>query len=201
MRNLRNMLEVAAEGVDYLGFIFYRPSKRYVGDTPPMDLFSQVNSRIEKVGVFVDENTDTILDVLHRYNLDVLQLHGSEPPAVCKQLKAKGIKVIKAFGVNASFDFMVMQPYLPFCDYFLFDTRSEQHGGTGIKFNWQKIDEYAFDKPFFLSGGIDAEDVMTILELTHPLLYAVDINSRFETEPGLKDVKKIKEFITAIKTI
>ena len=158
IRNLRNMLEVAAVGVDYLGFIFYRPSKRYVGDKPDMELFKQVNSSITKVGVFVDEDVNTMLEIMQRYNLNVIQLHGGETPAVCEKLKAKGAKVIKAFGMDASFDFSVMQPYMSVCDYFLFDTRSYQHGGTGIKFNWHKIDEYEFDKPFFLSGGIGAEE-------------------------------------------
>ncbi|MBN2813222.1 MAG: phosphoribosylanthranilate isomerase [Bacteroidales bacterium] len=200
MRNLRNMLEVAAVGVDYLGFIFYRSSKRYVGDKPDMELFNQVKSNISKVGVFVDEDVNTMLDITQRYNLNVIQLHGGETPLVCEKLKAKGVKVIKAFGVYESFDFSAMQPYTSVCNYFLFDTRSEQHGGTGIKFNWHKIDEYEFDIPFFLSGGIGAEDAGGILKLAHPLLHAVDINSRFEAEPGLKQVKMIKDFVTAIKT-
>jgi phosphoribosylanthranilate isomerase len=153
------------------------------------------------VGVFVNEKPERMLELASRYVLHLLQLHGSESPQYCQIIRSAGFKVIKAFGVDAGFDFINLAPYLPVCDYFLFDTKSDLHGGTGLKFDWEKMHKYNFDIPFFLSGGIGPNDTNAVREIKHPAFFAVDINSRFEVETGIKNVKQVKTFIKEIKTV
>lgn len=195
MRDSLNIKEISDTGPDYLGFIFYSRSKRYIGKDPDPNLFRQVRKGILKVGVFVDEEEHTVLEIAGRYALDLVQLHGSEPPHYCQRVRSHRIRVIKAFGMEDDFDFNRLEPYMDSCDYFLFDTKSVHHGGTGMKFNWNLIANYQLQVPFFLSGGLGPEDIPAINTFRHPALHAVDINSRFETEPGIKNTEQIREFI------
>lgn len=199
MRDPENVRELSNLRPDFLGFIFFPASKRYVGENPDAAMFLNVPKRIKKVGVFVNEDKERILNVASRYNLDLLQLHGSESPMDCRTLRSAGYKVIKAFGMDPAFNYTTLMPYLQCCDYFLFDTKSSQFGGSGQKFNWEKIRDYKYNVPFFLSGGIGPEDHAMILEIHHPAMVAIDINSQFENEPGLKNVSLVKNFIKRLK--
>jgi phosphoribosylanthranilate isomerase len=201
MCNSGNVREVAETGPDFMGFIFYPGSKRYIGESPDKSLLQQVPPGIQKTGVFVNQNIDIVLALSKKFVLDVIQLHGSEAPDYCSIVQSSGYKVIKTFGVDRDFDFNGLNPYLSTCDYFLFDTKTENYGGTGIKFNWDKIKDYHLDKPFFLSGGIGPEDIQTIKNISHKEFIAVDINSRFETIPGIKNTASVNSFIKELKTI
>ncbi len=201
MREPDNIREIASTGPDYMGFIFFPGSKRYVGENADTVFFNKVPARIKKVGVFVNEMPDRILELCYRYDLDIVQLHGSETVEDCRKIRSSGYQLIKVFGVDARFNFTTLAPYVQFCDYFMFDTKSEQYGGTGQKFSWDKIREYKYNVPFFLSGGIDTGDAETIRNMEHPAFFAVDINSRFETEPGIKNANRVKEFIKEIKKV
>jgi phosphoribosylanthranilate isomerase len=201
MRNPRNIQAVAAAGPDFLGFICYPGSPRFAGmDLDPVKL-GEATRRILKVGVFVNESPENIADVADLFRFDLVQLHGAEPVSYCESLKKAGFGVIKAFGLEDGFDFSMLTPYIPVCDYLLFDTKSKHYGGAGKKFNWEILNRYAFNVPFFLSGGIGPGDADTIREITHPAFYGVDINSRFETAPGVKNVDQVTSFIKAIKII
>ncbi len=201
MRDSLNIKEICNAGPDYLGIIFFSGSKRYVGPDADNTPFQQIPGRIKKVGVFVDEQPEKMLKTAYRFDLDLIQLHGHESVNDCRKIKSAGYPVIKAFGVDAGFNFTSLAPFLQFCDYFLFDTKSVQYGGTGQKFDWGKILQYKYNVPFFLSGGIGPDDSAVIREINHPAFFAVDINSRFETEPGLKNVSHVKAFIKEIKKV
>jgi phosphoribosylanthranilate isomerase len=194
MKYSTNISEALGLDPYYMGFIFYEKSKRYVGNQLDEKLLKSF-SKINKVGVFVNQEEEFILDQAKKYDFKFIQLHGNESPALCKNLKAKGYKVIKAFSLDENFDFSTTEPYKPVCDFFLFDTKGEDYGGTGKKFNWEILKKYDNEIPFFLSGGIDLEQAGQIKTLKGLNLHAIDINSRFETEPGLKDLGKIKKFI------
>jgi len=196
MKFTQNRQEVEKLNVDFLGFIFYARSKRYVGETPEPGLF---NTEKPKVGVFVDENAFEILALAKNLGFKWVQLHGKENPKTCQLLKRQGLKIIKTFSVNENFDFEITLPYEKVANYFLFDTKTEKHGGSGQKFNWAILDKYDGHIPFFLSGGISPGDVNNILEINHPKLTGVDVNSGFEDEPGLKNMEKLEDFITKIK--
>jgi len=197
MKYTQNRQEVEKLDVDFLGYIFYAPSKRYVGETPEPGLF---NTEKSKVGVFVDENAFEILALSKNLGFEWVQLHGKENPKTCQMLKRQGLKIIKTFSVDENFDFETTLPYEKVANYFLFDTKTENHGGSGQKFNWAILDKYVGHIPFFLSGGIGPDDVKSILEINHPKLTGVDVNSGFEDEPGVKHMEKLEKFITEIKT-
>jgi len=144
---------------------------------------------------------EKIVETANRYSLETVQLHGKEPAAHCEFIRSTGLKVIKTFGINDNFNFFNLEPYLSVCEYFLFDTKSERHGGSGLKFNWNILFQYYFEIPFFLSGGITPKDIKTIKSIDHPAFYAVDINSGFEIAAGIKDTDKVKAFINEIKNI
>ncbi len=182
--------------VDYLGFIFYPESKRFVGRTISPELF---NSEKAKVAVFVNEKIDEIIRITREYDFKYVQLHGNETPEICEALKTKGLKIIKAFSLNDNFDFSKLTNYESCTDFFLFDTKTEIPGGSGKKFNWKILEKYTMNTPFFLSGGIGPGDAGAIKEINHPKLYGIDLNSRLEDEPGLKNIKKLEEFINEIK--
>jgi phosphoribosylanthranilate isomerase len=196
--DLQNAAEVAAAGPDFMGFIFYPGSKRFVGNDPEEELFRNIPG-IQKVGVFVNEKEEIVIHTARRFALGWVQLHGSESVPYCAAIRKKGLKVIKAAGVDGDFDFSSLDAFLPACDYFLFDSRTADYGGSGKKFNWEKIKAYTGDKPFFLSGGIGPGDVSAIRELNHSLLFAVDINSNFEILPGIKDILAVKNFVENLK--
>lgn len=200
MRQRENVKDVSAAQPDYLGFIFYPRSKRYVGEPEP-SLFREVPPNIRKVAVFVNEQISTIRTLVEKYSIDLVQLHGNESPNDCRKLQSAGLQIIKAFGVDENFDFKAVKPYLPHCNYILLDTKSENHGGTGRKFNWNKISEYPYEIPLFLSGGISVADVSQIRQLSDSRLYAVDINSCFENSPGFKNPDLVHQFIQELKKI
>ena len=199
-RQPSNIQALAALDVDMLGFIFYKKSSRYIGDTAPMDL-----STIEqdKVGVFVNEPMPTLLELVGKFSLDYVQLHGDESPAYCQNLKSvwPSVKLIKAFSVDEAFDFASTQAYELYCDYFIFDTKGTQRGGNGITFDWKLLHSYQGMTPFLLSGGISAEMATAIRSLAIPQLAGVDINSCFEEEAGLKDVALVQSFVKELKSI
>ncbi|MFI5141494.1 MAG: phosphoribosylanthranilate isomerase [Bacteroidia bacterium] len=192
LKSRENIIEVVACKTNFIGFIFYEKSPRYIGEELEPSFIQRISTS-KKVGVFVNESEIKMLDIASRYGLDYLQLHGNETAEFCKQIQ-KSIPVIKAFQIDDDFDFSVLKEYEGTCTYFLFDSKGKQYGGSGETFNWKKLKEYKLQKPFFLSGGVDLDNIEQVLLLNSefPNLYAVDVNSRFETEPGIKDVSKIK---------
>lgn len=200
MRDPENISGVVAAFPDYLGFIFYPISKRFVGSEPLPEILSIIPDSIKKVGVFVDQNPEKVLETVQKWNLNVVQLHGYETPEYCQQIQDLGITVFKAFSVDEQFDFISLSAYSGVCDYFLFDTKGQLPGGTGQKFNWQLLGNYKGDVPFFLSGGIGPDDLEAVFNFSHPQLFGIDINSGFEISPALKDVEKVKTFISGIRS-
>jgi phosphoribosylanthranilate isomerase len=199
MREPMNIIDIAGAKPDYMGFIFYPGSKRYAGDHPEPAIFRSIPADIKKTGVFVDEDKQKIIGIASMAGLTSVQLHGSENPGFSRELKASGLEVIKTFHIGPGFMFESLKPYEAACDFFLFDTKSELSGGSGKKFGWEILDSYNIDKPFFLSGGIGPDDITSIKSLKNRGLFAVDINSRFEISPAVKDVEKVKAFIKEIK--
>jgi phosphoribosylanthranilate isomerase len=188
-----NTAEVAALKPDYLGFIFYENSPRNFETAMPM-----LPETIKKVGVFVNASESFIADTIKLHKLDILQLHGDESSDYCKQLKSSTAKEIwKVVPIGDAFNFNTLKPYAEHVDYYLFDTQSKERGGSGRRFNWGLLGSYPFKKPFILSGGIGFEnlaEVKIMLRSGLPI-HAIDINSKFEIEPGLKNVELIKQFI------
>lgn len=191
MKYAGNVRDVVRLHPDYIGFNFYTRSKRFVGDEFEMP---KVPHTIMKVGVFVNADTEEILRKVKIYKLDLVQLHGDESAEYCAKLN-KSVKIIKAFGIDEKFNFSVLKKYEDCCDYFLFDTKSKGFGGSGVKFDWKMLAKYKGKKPFFLSGGIDLESAGEIVRLRSkfPNLFAVDVNSKFETEIALKNTNKLSE--------
>ncbi|WP_185851756.1 phosphoribosylanthranilate isomerase [Blattabacterium cuenoti] len=180
---------------DFIGFIFYPYSPRFVGKNffPP-----KLKKGILKTGVFVNESKENILKIGKK--LDFVQLHGTESPSYCEDLTQKnGLKLIKSFRIDDSFSFKKIKNYIYSCSYFLFDSQTPFYGGSGKKFTWNKLYEYHFDTPFFLSGGIGIEDIENIKNFSHPKMFGIDINSRFEISPGNKDKTSINNFIKEIR--
>jgi len=200
MRDPENISGVVAALPDYLGFIFYPKSKRFVGFEPSTEVMAVVPDSVKKVGVFVNETPEKVMQTVQNWDLDVVQLHGHETPEYCRQIQNSGITVFKAFSVDESFDFATLEVYSGVCDYFLFDTKGQLPGGTGQKFNWQLLENYKGDVPFFLSGGIGPDDLEAVLRFSHPQLFGIDVNSGFEISPALKDVEKVKTFISGIRS-
>jgi len=199
MREPENISGVVAVDPDFMGFIFYPKSKRFVGFEPLPKVLAEVPDSVKKVGVFVNETVEKVLSVSDNWDLDAIQLHGGESPEFCKQTKDSGLIVLKAFSIDETFNFDVLEAYRESCDFFLFDTKSKLPGGSGIKFNWQLLNQYRLDKPFFLSGGIGDDDADAIRKLSHPQLFGIDINSGFEISPALKDVDRIEKFILKVR--
>jgi phosphoribosylanthranilate isomerase len=181
-----NIVEVSQLLPDYLGFIFYEKSSRFFDGEIP-----EIPKSIKKVGVFVDATLEEIISKIKKYDLNVVQLHGNETPEFCKNIKQENIEIIKVFSVNDDFDFEVVKPFGAVSDYFLFDTKGKLPGGNGITFNWQILEKYNSIKPFFLSGGIGIEDIEKIKQMNLPI-YAIDVNSKFEIEPGLKNINLVR---------
>jgi phosphoribosylanthranilate isomerase len=189
MKFPQNIIEIESLRPDFMGFIFYNKSKRFFDQT---DLV--LNDKINRVGVFVNEEIEEIKEKIIKFKLDFVQLHGNENVYFCKSLKPF-VKIIKVFKINNTFNFNTTKNFEEVSDYFLFDTKSDLHGGSGIKFDWNILKNYNSKKPFFLSGGINLEDIIEInkIKKIHPLI-GVDINSKFEFENLKKDVDKIKLF-------
>jgi len=195
MKYTANREAVEKLPVDWLGFIFYPQSKRFVGADPERFLF---DSEKPKVAVFVDENAFEIMALAKNFDFQLVQLHGKENPQTCRMLKSQGLKIIKVFSVDKNFDFAQTQPFEGVASYFLFDTKTAQHGGSGKKFDWKLLDKYTGHTPFLLSGGIGPGNAGDILKISHPKFSGVDLNSGFEDAPGLKNIEKLKTFITKI---
>ena len=194
MKEPDNIRQVIQYKPDYLGFIFYTGSPRFAGNDIERLLTVDIPPSIQKVGVFVDEKPDIVKHISSKMSLDLVQLHGHEPVSECKEFKVSGLKIVKVFPVGADFDFNFMEPYIGHVDYFLFDTRGKYHGGNSIPFDWKIIENYPFNIPFFLGGGIGIENIDLIPQIENPFLFALDANSRLETSPGIKDLKKVKLF-------
>lgn len=192
MRDENNIMQVAALRPDYMGFIFFPKSPRFVG----MDFMIPASfpSDIKRVGVVVNESTDVMIDLHRRLGLHYLQLHGHESVEQVKALNDAGVHVIKVFSVDDSFDFSTTIPYEKHVSFFLFDTKGKYYGGNAMAFNWEKLKEYNQRVPFFLSGGLNEENVKGIDALQGMNLWALDVNSGVEISPALKDVDKIKAF-------
>lgn len=196
MREGANIRKVASVHPDFMGFIFYDKSPRYVGEnfSVPEDL----DNSIQRVGVFVNEEVETMIALVSKHHLNFVQLHGDESPAYCKELKGKGIGVIKVFSVDDAFDFTTTAQYISVVDYFLFDTKGKARGGNGVAFNWSLLENYKGTIPFFLSGGIDPENVKEVFDLNHGQLFAIDVNSGIESVPGVKDISKLNLLVKRI---
>jgi phosphoribosylanthranilate isomerase len=218
MKYIENIQDVAALQPDYLGFIFYEKSKRNFEGIIPELLKS-----IKKTGVFVNEYPEILISLVEEYRLDAIQLHGDESLEYVTELKSqlaerralfieenkhqrkkknkhfiaeKEVEIIKVFGIKDDFNFAVLKPYLDVVDFFLFDTKGKERGGNGVKFDWAILEKYPFEKPFFLSGGIGLQDMDEVQKIINSdlLIYALDVNSKFESAPGKKNVKELKKF-------
>lgn len=190
MQETENIAALASLQPDYMGFIFWEPSKRYCTTVP-----TDIPRHIKKVGVFVDETTKQIKEKVKLFGLDAVQLHGDESPRQCAAL-LNLCEVIKAFRIGPDFDFKTLTPYQDHCTYFLFDTQGPLPGGNGTAFDWKLLAGYTLDTPFFLSGGIGLGHVEAIAEIRKRNLpiHALDINSQFESKPGVKKIEKIEKF-------
>ena len=197
MRDSENIEELVKLAPDYIGFIFYDKSKRFVADFPKVEILST----IKKVGVFVNEPVEVILDLVAKNKLDAVQLHGDESSEFCEELKTvfnHQIEIIKAFSVDKYFDFSITKEYESSCDLFIFDTKGGGYGGTGLKYDWTILNNYKGETYFLLSGGIGFNDIDIVNDFKHPKCIGVDLNSGFEDTPGLKNIKRLKEFIAEI---
>ena len=218
MKFVENIEQVAALQPDYLGFVFYEKSKRNFEGIIP-----ELPKSIQKTGVFVNEYSEIVISLVEEYQLDAIQLHGDESSEYVKELQNQlaerralfieenkhqkkkknkhfisneGVKIIKVFGIKDEFNFDALKSYLEFVDFFLFDTKGKERGGNGIQFDWAVLEKYPFEKPFFLSGGIGLKDIPEVQKMINSDLpiYALDVNSKFEIEPGVKKIEELKEF-------
>ncbi|WP_407557425.1 phosphoribosylanthranilate isomerase [Winogradskyella sp. 4-2091] len=195
MKYKDNIEAVANLQPDFLGFIFYDKSARNFDSIIP-----DIPKSIKKVGVFVDEKLETVKEKINKFNLQAVQLHGNETPEYCAQIN--NVEVIKVFSIKDEFNFDVLQPYEKACDYYLFDTKGKLPGGNGYTFNWNVLNHYPSTKPYFLSGGIGLNEIESVLSFLQrkesQYCYAIDVNSKFEIEPGLKNIEKLEKFITQL---
>lgn len=192
MKYPENISAVAALQPDYIGFIFYPQSPRFAIELDTIEVSAF------KTGVFVDENEGKVKKLIGKCQLDAIQLHGNESPQFCGLFKGK-VTVIKAFGVDDNFDFEKLNDYIDSVDFFLFDTKTNKHGGSGQTFDWRLLDRYKLEIPFLLGGGLSLDNLEEVKKIDHPQFYGVDLNSRFEIEPGLKDIDKLKKAFEILK--
>lgn len=191
MREAENIRKVEALGIDLIGFIFWPKSSRYISERP-----AYLPTNCKRVGVFVDEDIEVVKKIAHDYALDYIQLHGHESTAYCAQLK--GLKLIKAFNIATAEDFGQTKSYEKLVDYFLFDAKGKSVGGNGTKFEWSVLDDYHGPTPFILSGGIGPDDATSVRRFHHPQLAGIDLNSRFELAPSLKNVTALQKFLNEL---
>lgn len=210
MREPENIEALLQLPIDYIGFVFHKDSPRYAGKEKGLKKWIEENEEkfgdVQRVGVFVNAEIDEILNTVHDYQLDFVQLHGEERPEYCRELQSfwevssmRKARLIKAFSIADDFDFHKTNAYSGLCSFFLFDTKGKQPGGTGHRFDWRLLDLYQGTTPFLLAGGIGPESADEILRFPHPQLHGVDLNSRFEIEPGLKSIEKLKAFVSTLK--
>lgn len=194
MKNMENIKSIGDLKPDYIGFIFFEKSKRNFEGIIP-----ELPKSIKKTGVFVNEYVEILVSLVEEYKLEAIQLHGDESVEYIKELKShisSKIEIIKIFGIKNDFNFDILKVYENEVDYFLFDTKGKERGGNGVKFDWSVLKKYPYSKPFFLSGGIGPNDAAEVKKIKNSGLpiYAVDVNSKFESKPGLKNVKEVKRF-------
>jgi len=199
MKYSENINQISELRPDYMGFIFYNKSSRFVYDILMPSQLKKLPKSIKKVGVFVNETISEIETISKKYKLDYIQLHGDESSMFCKELKENKHKIIKAFQIDDTFDFSILNEYKGNVDYFLFDTKSKTYGGSGKKFNWNVLSNYDNKTPFFLSGGINEKDISEIKKLKTLHIEAIDINSCFEISPALKNIPKVSKFIKRVE--
>jgi phosphoribosylanthranilate isomerase len=193
-----NLLEVMKLGPDWVGLIFYPPSPRYVRDCQPLSFLKDRNSPVKIMGVFVNPTRDEINSRNEILHFDGIQLHGNESPDFCFTYKQQGFNVFKAFGIHPDFSFDITESYEGSIDYFLFDTKSANFGGTGEQFDWDILSDYKGKTPFLLSGGISSE---TNIFPDHPRFAGVDLNSRFEDSPGIKNISLLDSYIKKFRNV
>jgi len=192
MRDERNIRAVEQLDIDWMGFIFYPLSSRYVGEQ-----LTYQPEKVTRIGVFVDEQPEIVRERAEQNRLQILQLHGKESPEYCRELQKLGYRVIKAFGIETDqpFPTEIVERYEGCCDYFLFDTKTPMHGGSGQKFNWAVLAGYHGETPFLLSGGLSPADVGAVRAFSHPRWVGIDLNSGFEISPAIKDTTLLQTFI------
>jgi phosphoribosylanthranilate isomerase len=194
MKETENIKEISALNPDYLGFIFWEKSKRNM----TLDSIPELHETTKRVGVFVNASIQEIASKINQYQLDIIQLHGNESIIFCKNVKKLGVEVIKVFSMDSNFNFSVVKEYVFAVDYFLFDTKGKLPGGNGITFNWNVLENYHFNVPYFLSGGIGTTEIDGLKRfLKLPAAnkcYGIDVNSRFEKKPGIKNKIKLQKF-------
>ena len=201
MREAENIASIALLKPDFMGFIFYSFSSRDVSTSLLKEIVDKVPKDIKKVAVFVNENLENVLSIIKEYGFSCVQLHGNESVEYCKSIKETGISVIKVFSIQTSLDFDLIEKYDDVADYYLFDTKSPKHGGTGQKFDWTLLENYRSQKPVLLSGGINSEDVQQVKDIVEkfPFIKGLDLNSKFEISPAIKDSDKLESFIRAVR--
>lgn len=226
MREPENIRDVAALGVDWIGFIFYPKSPRYVsqirsraGIIPDYSVFmkheelsskelssKEMMRQVKRVGVFVDDMPQNIVTRAVNYELDIIQLHGSESVIMIDNLRStlapsirKGIKFMKALSISTAEDILRYKEYEGHVDYFIFDTQTPLVGGSGNHFDWNMLDAYDGNTPFILSGGVGSDDAERVLSIRHPMFAGIDLNSQFETAPAVKNVDALKAFLAKIR--
>lgn len=197
MKHPDNIRDLGTLAIDFMGMIFYEKSPRYVDKLTLEDL-NLLPQYIERVGVFVNAEIDLIIEKVNQYGLDLIQLHGNESPEFCKDLN-RTLPIIKAFSISDVMDIEQTKAYDGLQGYFLFDTKTPQYGGSGQKFDWAILDSYTGHTPFLLSGGISIDDATEIRKIKHPQFYGIDLNSKFEKEPGLKDIELLQQFIKELR--
>ncbi len=196
MREAENIRAVEQTGVDWMGFICYEHSSRFVDACP-----EYMPSHCRRVGVFVNATESYIYDKVKELHLHYVQLHGHESPETCLRLQQAGLHVIKAFSICHAKEFYQTQVYTVSCDYFLFDTPCTTFGGSGTSFDWQILQAYNGQTPFLLSGGISPDSLGALTKFSHPKWAGIDLNSRFETAPGIKDAESLRTFINQFKNL
>ncbi len=193
-----NIKELSLLSPDYMGFIFYKSSKRFVENLNP-EIVLSLPDKIKKVGVFVNEKPGEIERIIQLFRLQVIQFHGDESPGVCQYFQKKGLEVIKAISISSREDLKRSEDYSHCCDYLLFDTKTPLYGGSGKQYDWKILEDYNGSVPFFLSGGIGPEDLSRITSFYHPLLFGIDLNSKFEKEDFSKDISQLECFISQLR--
>lgn len=198
MREKANLEAIRLLRPDYIGLIFYEKSPRFVSEQE--SYLTESFAPIQKVGVFVNAPIECVCALAQAFHLDVVQLHGAESADDCATLKQLGVKVIKGFGISSADDFAQCEPYTSVCDMFLFDAKTPAYGGSGTAFDWSILANYTYNVPFLLSGGISLDNLKEVKELQHEKFIGIDLNSKFEQAPALKDVAKVQQAIRIMRT-
>lgn len=197
MREPENIREVERLGIDWMGFIFYEKSKRHVPALP-----AYMPTQVKRIGVFVDYTLTEILDKVEEFHFDGVQLHGNESPQFCKELREKApypILINKAFGILTEEDIHPIEAYEGVCDYYVFDTKTPSKGGSGNAFDWNILQAYKGDTPFLLSGGLSIDNLEEMLQFHHERMAGIDLNSKFEISPALKDASLLEKYIKTVR--